>query len=294
MYLAILNQKVYPGAGDWDDCWAVATIWAYRAATDATSLPTVPEFRAAAKKPDKPGPTGGNITDIMRAVGVLWPHAGVVEYERPDWPSFSARVRAGDIASLALDSGLLPRQMRFGFDGSHQVGVAYVNGFLMANPLAPQGSEPIPIKETVLRDAALGIANGWVLAALFPRRDDVNLDRITYQWWTANGTDGVLRAAPVRSEAPVETLPAGTRILSIAEYVSPDGNDWRAAEWPIGSGTVRWFLRKGPGIPRDHDFIAQEFATFGDVSQADFDAVKDKLAKAVTIAKTAAADVAAL
>lgn len=170
LILSILNQKLYPGAGDVDDCWAVATIWAYRAATDATVLPTVPEFRAAANKPDLPGPTGGNITDIMRAVAKLWPNLGVEEYEHPSWEPFVAKVKAGGIASLAVLSSLLPPALRFGFYGNHQVGVAYEGGqLLVANPLARQGSAPVPINEAHLRDAALGIANGWVLAAIFPR-----------------------------------------------------------------------------------------------------------------------------
>ena len=49
MILTVISQRLYPGAGDIDDCWVVATCWAARAAGVA-HLPTVPEFRAAANK----------------------------------------------------------------------------------------------------------------------------------------------------------------------------------------------------------------------------------------------------
>jgi hypothetical protein len=167
---AVLNQKVYPGAGDVDDCFVVATCWAARIA-GVRDLPTVKEFRAAANKPDLPGPSGGSITDIMRAVNVLWPDLGVTEYERPDWDAFALALRRGKVASLGVLSSLLPSKLRFGFGGAHQIGVLFDGGYLVANPLAPQGSEPIPISETALRNAARGLAMGWILAALFPRGD---------------------------------------------------------------------------------------------------------------------------
>jgi len=298
MYLAILNQKVYPGAGDVDDCWAVATIWAYRASTGATSLPTMTAFRAAAGNPDRPGPTGGNITDIMRAVGRLWPSLPVEEYEHPSWDAFATKVKAGGIASLAVLSSLLPKTMRYGFMGAHQIGVFYENGFLIANPLAPQGSDPQPIKETILRDAALAVANGWVLAAIFPRGDDVFPDRIKYQWWTASPSDAALRVEPLRSSTVTMKLPGGTQIMSAGEYRDADGNSWRVAEWPVGSGTPVYFLRYGPGVAADHDFIAGPVATLG-ASAAELKAATqagygDAKAKAVAITKKAAAEAAAL
>jgi len=37
-------------------------------------------------------------------------------------------------------------------------------------------------------------------------------------------------------------------------------------------GTIAYFLRYGPGIAKDHDFIAGPFATPGGFTQADLDA----------------------
>ena len=177
--LAVLSQKSYPAAGDVDDCWAVATIWAHRAATGDTHLPTMTEFRAAAGNPDKPGPTGGNIADIMRACAKLWPGTAV-QYSSPGWTPFVAAVKAGNIASLAVLSSKLPANLRFGFAGNHQVGVAYEGGQLVvANPLAPQGSAPIPITEDALHKAASAVANGWILAALFEATPMLNFHVIS-------------------------------------------------------------------------------------------------------------------
>jgi hypothetical protein len=123
------------------------------------------------------------------------------------------------------------------------------------------------------------------------------IDAYVLQRWTANGTDGVLRDNPDRAETPSVRLPAGTPIVSFGELVTPDGNNWRAAEWPVGSRAIKWFLRKGPGVPADHDFIAGEFAQIE--TQADLDAARaagygDAKTKATAIAKKAAADIAAL
>ena len=102
--------------------------------------------------------------------------------------------------------------------------------------------------------------------------DDV-LDRYVLQHWTANGTDGVLRAKPDRAAPVIARLPAGTDIVSFGEWLDKaTGNAWRAAEWPKGSGTIAYFLRYGPGIAKDHDFIAGPFATPGGFTQADLDA----------------------
>ena len=110
------------------------------------------------------------------------------------------------------------------------------------------------------------------LYRLAGKGDDV-LDRYVLQHWTANGTDGVLRAKPDRAAPVIARLPAGTDIVSFGEWLDKaTGNAWRAAEWPKGSGTIAYFLRYGPGIAKDHDFIAGAFATPGGFTQADLDA----------------------
>jgi hypothetical protein len=84
---------------------------------------------------------------------------------------------------------------------------------------------------------------------------EVTPTTIVVQRWTANGTNGALRTAPDRSLVPSK-IPGGTEILSYGEWLAPDGNNWRRAEWPIGSRTEVWFLRSGPNLAKDHDFIA--------------------------------------
>ena len=196
--LSVLDQRVYPGAGDIDDCWVVATQWAYRASTAyPRGMTTVPEFRKAAGKPDLPGPSGGSITDIMRAVRTLWPGLDVIEYERPSWSGFMGEMRTGRYASLAVLSSQLPAKLRFGFNGPHQVGVAMVGGtLLVANPLAKQGSAPIPITEAELARAAVNVANGWVLAALFPPEASVRNFELLYD------TDGRVIAGSLVVNGP--------------------------------------------------------------------------------------------
>lgn len=302
LLLSVLNQAKYPGAGAIiDDCWAVATIWAYRAATGATILPTITAFRAAAGKPDVPGKVvGGNIADIMRAVGVLWPDEPVTEWAHPDWDGFAALVRAGGIASLAVSSALLPTALRYGFLGAHQVGVVYEGGqWLVANPLAPQGSAPQAITEPLLSLAARAVDNGWVLAAVFPRGVEMDISSSVLQRWTANGTDGALRLHPKRSDPVIDHVPAGQEIISYGEWQdTATGHDWRFGPWPRdGRRTVYW-LRKGPGVAPDHDFIAGPFATIAPATDpapaaraAGFAAA---LKDATAITKKAAADVAAI
>jgi hypothetical protein len=228
-YFAVLNQKLYPGAGDVDDCWVVATCWAARIA-GVRDLPTVTEFRAAANKPDKPGATGGSLTDIMRAVGVLWPDLGVVKYQSTNWDAFALALRRGKVASLGVLSSLLPAGLRFGFGGAHQVGVLFEGGYLVANPLAPQGSEPIPISETALRASARGLAQGWILAALFPRGGDTMAVAL-------NGTDRKFASTHARDlkvgtqfwRTTTETLTRAPRDLVVDDYGYPvDTPGWAA------------------------------------------------------------------
>lgn len=164
----VISQLNYPGAGDTDDCWCVATIWAALAADPSIRKPTVPEFRAAAHNPDLPGPTGGNLSQIVHASVALWPQLTVQAYSSTDWFGFSDKVRAGWIASLAVQSSALPAELRFGFLGAHQIGVAFDTGALMVmNPLARNGAALLPITELNLRSAARAVLNGWVTAALF-------------------------------------------------------------------------------------------------------------------------------
>lgn len=174
-----ISQIGYPGAGDVDDCWVVATIWAAKAA-GAVRMPTVPEFRAAAGNPDRPGPTGGDLTQIMRATPTIWPELTTEEFKAQDWPGFLAKLRAGWIASLAVLSSFLPADLRYNFYGSHQIGVAMVGDTIyVMNPLMKNGAILRTIAPSILRSAALVVANGWVLAALFKPKGGATVPNVT-------------------------------------------------------------------------------------------------------------------
>jgi hypothetical protein len=164
----VISQVGYPGAGDVDDCWVVATIWAALAADPSARRPTVPEFRTAAGNPDRPGPTGGNLGDVMLGASRTWPHLRIVRHDTAIWDTFEAKLQAGWPASLAVLSSALPSRLQFGFRGAHQVGVVWRDGtFRLANPLARTGSAPAWIAEHELHTAARTVADGAILAALF-------------------------------------------------------------------------------------------------------------------------------
>lgn len=169
----VLNQ-VIRDPGDADDCWVVATFWAARASDPGVRIPSIDAFRRAAGKPDRPGSQGGNLDDIMRGCREIWPGLAVTRY-RGAWEAFAGLVRGGRPASLAVLSSKLPARLRYGFLFPHQIGVAWDGAaFVVANPLAPEGSAPQRIDAPTLRAAAEALlSTREVLAAVFPapRRD---------------------------------------------------------------------------------------------------------------------------
>jgi hypothetical protein len=169
----VLSQKAYPGVGDIDDCWAIATIWAATGSDPCLKKPTITRFRWAAGNPDDPyRADGGNLSQISKAVPIIWPTAKYHAVQTRYWPTFKAHMGNAHFISLAVDSGKLPAALRFGFYGNHQVGIwrSPRTGYIYcANPLAPQGSRPVRITEAALKYAAMGLegAAGWILAACF-------------------------------------------------------------------------------------------------------------------------------
>lgn len=165
----IFNQAVYPEAGDVDDCWVVATVWAAIAADPTLRRPTVTEYRKHAGDPDDGIRDGGSHQEVMDGARGVWPDAQIVSFfeQMTEWPAFMAHLRDGGVASLALISGKLPVTHQYGFLGAHQVGIAYDGGLLIANPLAANGSAPRPIAESALRTAVAAL--GYIRAAIFER-----------------------------------------------------------------------------------------------------------------------------
>lgn len=162
------DQRVYPGAGDVDDCWIVATCWAAKASDPKISLPTVTTFRRYAGDPDDGKSDGGSLEEVIAGARGCWPDLPVTAYNGP-WSGFIAAVGSGRIASLAVLSGRLPASYRYGFAGWHQVGIAACDsGLVMMNPLQANGSRPRAIAPSAIEYAATALGN--VRAALFPPR----------------------------------------------------------------------------------------------------------------------------
>lgn len=157
--LGTFNQASWAGVGDIDECWIIATYWALVATGIMTrdQLPTIAEFREAAGRPDKPGPSGGNNKVLMLALKTLIPQADAKMIDG-SFQSFKAELGRGYVASLSVLSSKLPKWLQFGFQGAHQVSVYFKGGqFYLANPLAKEGSALIQISEADLKSAAGGL-----------------------------------------------------------------------------------------------------------------------------------------
>lgn len=194
-WLGALSQRTYPGVRDIDDCWVVASIWAVRYQTHQISnLPSCTTFRAAAGNPDDPYRSdGGNAVQINQAVDRLWPTVPNILYRSTDWAGFVRHLKSGASATVATLSSKLPSNLRFGFYGPHQIAVVYRGGaFYAMNPLQANGAGLIRISETALRTAVKAVANGWVLAVIFPKIDlgTIKMGARTFTRWkrTAAGT----------------------------------------------------------------------------------------------------------
>jgi hypothetical protein len=206
---AIMSQVTYPGAGDVDDCAIVATFWAARAAGYTGSLPTIAQFRAAAGVPDKPGPTGLLNTQVWRGVqGTALATLHPIMRALQPWDVFADALKRGEIASVALDSSKLPSSLRYGFMGAHRVGLAWRNRWMIANPLGPDGSAPLPIAELALKTAILANGGGFVYAVTFPPLED------SMSIYVRDDRSGRFM------------IPAGKTVHG---YV-PDGSGWRVAK----------------------------------------------------------------
>ena len=165
----VFSQRSWPGAGDVDDCWVVATIWAAVAADPTAVRPSVTTFRAAAGDPDDGVTDGGSLDEVIRGARRIWPALPVRAFASDDFDAFLAAVRGGSPASLAVWSGKLPIGLRFGFLKAHQVGIGWDAGLYLMNPLATSGARPLTISASALKTAAVApeLGYGGLRAALF-------------------------------------------------------------------------------------------------------------------------------
>lgn len=249
----VVNQVTgVVGELDVDDCWVAASIWCAIYADPSAVRPTVREFRAAAGVPDRPGPTGGTLDDVIRGSVRTWPHLTIAKYQSTNWATFEARLSEGWGANLGVLSAELPVYLRFGFLGSHAIGVVKRGEWLVANPLAPDGSRPLPCPLDALRTAAREHGQGYILAAL-------------YKPWEASN----MRF----------TIMDGSRSWGVAT-TSRDTNlyRWDGARIPMGKGTAKsvfgecvvdgkpvWIIRASGG---DGHYLIKTHAMF---KAADFD-----------------------
>ena len=162
-----ISQIGYLGAGDIDDCWCVATIWAAKAAGVPDWHVSVTEYRHWARNPDRPGSTGGSALGVDRGAVGCWPNAKIRRYHSSSWDGFISLLKTGWIGSLCIRAGALPSRLQHGFKGLHQVGIAYYEGkYYIADPLAPNNSRPREITGAEIRKAARGFSGTTIYATL--------------------------------------------------------------------------------------------------------------------------------
>jgi hypothetical protein len=179
--LPVFNQARFPQAGDVDDCWVVATIWAAKSVAPAIAVPDAKRFREAARDPDDGVRDGGNNDEMALAVRTLWPHIPLIDFRSARWDRFMGFVREGHVASIAVLSSSLPASLQFGFPGAHQVGVAWDGSNLrLMNPLAREGSAPAVIAEAAMRKAAFDLFGGRLMKAivLAPLHEEATVDPV--------------------------------------------------------------------------------------------------------------------
>lgn len=150
LWPGVLNQ-VIRDPRDVDDCWVFALQWAALAADPNARRYSKDEIRRAAGDPDDGVRDGGNLDEMARAAALLWPTLKPAPYLGLA-SGLLDRVRSGGRAAVALWAGRLPRGLQWGFTGAHAVGLVWdaALGWLIANPLAPEGSRPQQITEPEL------------------------------------------------------------------------------------------------------------------------------------------------
>lgn len=168
------HQASWPGAGDVDDCWAVADLQGVHAVAPWLRLVTIPIYRAAAGNPDQPGPTGGSIADSRRALRALYPSLQVEIHGDQDALTYAgllAKVKANRPASVAVLSGALPPALQYGFAGKHRILVFWDGAKLrILNPLQVAHKRADDIGVDALR-AAVQAYGSPVKAVIFPSPD---------------------------------------------------------------------------------------------------------------------------
>lgn len=216
------SQRTWPKSGDIDDCWVLSTLQSANAVAPWLPLLDVTRFRRFAGDPDDGVRDGGNVDDIVAGIRGAWPAlAPLCTALRGSWSwdRVLDAIKSGRPATVCVVSAKLTQ--RYGFDGLHQVTYFHEPGvgLRVANPLAPDRSEPTRIATTTARDAALAYGAGKVFAVLFPT---VERAFTTHPLYVAASADTFTRAqvdqlvATARAEAvrPLEARLATVRELA--------------------------------------------------------------------------------
>ena len=156
----VFSQKAWPGIGDVDDCWVLASLQAVHTVAPWLKLPGVKVFREKAEVPDTPGQLDvGDEHDMKRGLDALYPNLGVELVDGMSFQEFVERVRSGRPAAVVVKAGDLPAALQFGYEGIHAITVAFddeTGNLLIADPLAKPHSKPVPIPQPALRRAIEG------------------------------------------------------------------------------------------------------------------------------------------
>lgn len=280
----------------WSNCAAYVGAMGADYATCGATHPSGRTIRSLTNEPvPDPNSPGLTIFQVQEALADL--NVEVETFTKAPWSFVEDLVDGGRFVSLAIQYSVI-RPTRFSGDSSfysgHAIGVP--PGWEAMDPLCDGRRLGIyryqheqyprlllkqaagafrvirrrPNGSTYSQPLGLGYAQGWYTDAHpapggpllpLPKETDVKVSATVYQRWTAVGTNGVLRRNPVRSEAVIATLPAGTVVTSRAEADTPDGNHWRLVDYPAGTRNPAWLLRYGPGVPKDHDWKAGAIVT---------------------------------
>jgi hypothetical protein len=162
----VLSQKKWPGigAGEFDDCWVLASLQAVHAVAPWLKLPGSAEFRShtgVLNQPDEENP--GTAKNMGAGIRGSFPGLKVQvvnENDSMSFATFASTVKLGRPAALIVKSGDLPAGQRFGFAGIHAITVAFVdNKWHVLNPLAQPHTKPVTMAEADIRKASKGFAS---------------------------------------------------------------------------------------------------------------------------------------
>jgi hypothetical protein len=156
----VFSQTAWPGIGDVDDCWVLASLQAVHTVAPWLKLPGVKVFREKANVPDVQGQLDvGDEHDMARGLAGLYPNLPIEVADGMPFPEFVEQVRSGRPAAVVIRAGDLPQELQHVYQGIHAVTVAFDDesgDLLIADPLAKPHSKPVPIAQPALRAAIKG------------------------------------------------------------------------------------------------------------------------------------------